>query len=129
MYRVGANADASQIASAIVAIWIEIEAALVPVIGQRGLGALCRRSLYVASAGHPWLLEAAAGAATTLDLPLLKTVLARQDDCHATAGGAALLKTFHELLSSLIGPLLTERLLSAAWANSLHGTIAQDFIP
>ena len=41
------GADAAAIASAALAVWRDIERALAPIIGQRGLTALCQHSLYV----------------------------------------------------------------------------------
>ena len=44
-------------------------------------------------------------------------------------GGGALLQTFYELLASLVGPSLTERLLRSVWAHSSSGPPAQDTSP
>ncbi len=64
-----------------------------------------------------------------MDLAALKTVLAQQSSADATSGGDALLKTFVELLTTLVGPSLAERLLRSVWANSLSGPPAQDTSP
>lgn len=68
------------------------------------------------------------GVQTTVDLAALKAILAQQDSETATAGGA-LLQTFYELLASLVGPSLTERLLRSVWENPLSGPPAQDTSP
>ena len=39
------------------------------------------------------------------------------------------LQTFHELLATLVGPSLTERLLRSVWADSSSGPPAQDTSP
>jgi hypothetical protein len=127
-HRVAQDADAAQIAEAAVSIWQEIDAALTPIIGQRGVAALYRRSLYITGATHPWLAGTHEGVPTAMDLAALKSALAQQNSA-AAVGGGALLQTFHELLASLVGPSLTERLLRSVWANSSSGPPAQDTLP
>lgn len=128
-HRVAKDADAAQIAEAVVSTWQEIDAALTPIIGQRGVAALHKRSLYLTGAAHPWLAGMHEGVQSTMDLATLKSVLAQQSSADAEAGGGALLQTFHELLASLVGPSLTERLLRSVWANSSSGPPAQDTLP
>ena len=124
--RVGASASAAQITNAIVSIWQEIDAALLPIIGARGVAALYKRSLHLTATTHPWLAGMHEGVQTAIDLAPLKSVLARQSSDDARAGGNALLASFHQLLSTLVGPSLTERLLRAVWANTSSGPPAQD---
>jgi len=121
------GADAVQIADAIVSTWQEISAALCPIIGQRGVTALYKRSLHLTSRTHPWLSRMPESASPTLDFTALKSTLAKQSSADADAGGDALLQIFQELLSVLIGSSLTERLLHSAWANSSDSsTFKQD---
>lgn len=127
--RAGEGADAARIADAIGALWEQVEGALAPIIGKRGVAALYKRSLYLAAASHPWLrLQDEALAAPELDLAVLKPVFARQEGAEALAGGIALLQAFHGLLSSLIGSSLTSRLLDAVWTplSPSSGPPAQD---
>jgi hypothetical protein len=56
-----------------------------------------------------------------LDLPGLHARFAAQGDAAAALGGNALLQTFHQLLVSLVGLPLTERLLRCAWADTSTG--------
>jgi hypothetical protein len=124
--RVGMNADSAQIADAMVAIWHEIGQALGPIVGPRGVAALYRRSLNLTATRHAWIGPAALPQEAEMDLGELKTILIAQSGAEAHAGGMALLQTFHQLLSSLVGPLLTERLLRTVWADSSSGPSAQD---
>jgi len=127
--RVGNGADSAAIADAIVATWREIDIALTPIIGQRGIATLYKRTLYLASAAHPWLAGTHEGVQSGMDLGSLKAAFLQQSSATASAGAGALLDTFHELLASLVGPSLTERLLRSVWANSLSGPTAQDNSP
>lgn len=128
-HRVGDGASAAQLADAIVLLWQEIDVALSPIIGQRGVAALYKRSLHLAGQAQPWLAGAQEGPPTTMDLASLKSVLARQSGAQVAAAGGHLLQTFHELLASLVGPSLTERLLRSVWTNLSSGPSAQDTSP
>ena len=125
-HRVGTDPDAVQIADAIVATWQEIDEALTPIIGQRGVAALYKRSLYLTGSAYPWLSSTHESVQTVMDLAALKSVLAQQSSGAAATGGSQLLQTFKDLLASLIGPSLSERLLRSAWTTSLSGLPAQD---
>lgn len=128
--RAGESADAARIAEAIGEIWDRIDVALAPIIGQRGVAALYRRSLYLAAAAHSWLALQEDPQAPP-DLVALKSSIARQPPPEAAAGGVALLQAFHTLLTSLVGPSLTLRLLDAVWTppSPTSGSSAQDPSP
>lgn len=123
------GADAAQIADLVASVWQQIEGALTPIIGQRGIAALYRRSLHLIATAHPWLGRLQEGDPPTVDITALKSAIAQQGGADAAAGGGALLQTFHELLASLVGPSLTGRLLAAAWAFPSSGSPAQDTTP
>jgi hypothetical protein len=127
--RVGSDADATQIAAAVLAIWEEIDDALTPLIGPLGLAALYRRTVHLSAAQHPWLAGRDEGVLTDTDPAVLKSLLAHRSSAEAAAGGSAFLDTFHELLASLIGPSLTARLLRSVWDNPSSGPAAQDTSP
>ena len=127
--RVGAAADAAQIAAAVFAIWAEVDDALTPILGQRGVAALYQRSLHLAAAAHPWLSAPDEGDPPAVGPAALKSALARQSSGAAAAAGSAFLQTFEELLTSLVGHSLTERLLRSVWAASPSSPPAQDTTP
>ena len=123
------DADAKRIAEAAVAEWRSIDAALSPIIGQRAVAALYNRSLSLLRADYPWL---AAGHEDTLqpaEFSGLQTVLSQQASANAAAAHGALLQTFRDLLISLIGSSLTERLLRSVLDNTSSGHAAQDSTP
>jgi len=124
--KVGEGADAAQLADAMISTWLEIDAALRPILGQGGVAALYRRSLHLSIPAFPWLAGAHDGVHGVMDLVTLKAVLSQQSSADAAAGGNTFFKMFHELLTSLVGHSLTERLLRAVWANSFSGSPAQD---
>jgi hypothetical protein len=128
-HRAGEKADAARIAEETVAIWREIDEALTPIIGKRGVAALSKRSLHLTSAVHPWLAASQEGSQTPTDHAALKSALAKQSSVEAAAGSSAFLNTFYDLLSNLIGPSLTERLLRSVWGPHSSGPPAQDNSP
>jgi hypothetical protein len=123
----GRPCDAPQIAETVAALWLDVDVALAPILGHRGVAALYQRSLHLNRPTHPYLAPAMASTLTTLDVAPLAAVLAQQTNDHAAAAGGAVLQTFHELLSDLIGASLTERLLRSVWATFLNGETPRDF--
>ena len=127
--RLGEGAGGADIAEETVALWHEIDSALAPIIGKAGVAALYRRSLHVSSAVHPWMAARHDGIQTAMDPAALKPLLAEQSTAEAAAGSSAVLQTFHELLSTLIGPSLTGQLLGPVWGSPNSGAEARDMSP
>ena len=122
-----AVATAAQIAQAVGAKCLAIETTLAPIIGLRGVAALHRRSLHLARRSYPWLADKPPGEPAGEDhLASLKTLLSGQPNASAALGGAAYLQAFHDLLSSLVGPSLTERLLRSVWIDFIAAPPTQD---
>lgn len=118
----GVSASAAQIAASIASTCRGVEEALTPIIGARGVAALFDRSLHVTCQSFPWLGEAKVGVSPVMALDALASLLVRQDPLVAAAAGGLFLHTFHQVLSSLIGASLTERLLRSAWVPFLSST-------
>ncbi|HEV7778074.1 MAG TPA: hypothetical protein VGO76_14490 [Luteibacter sp.] len=116
--RAGDDPGIAGVVQSIVSIWNEIDTTLRPILGQRGVAMLYKRSLFLTGAAHGWLPRVAEVLPAALDLAPLQAALMQQGNTVALDGGSALLRTFYELLSSLVGPSLTERLLRPIWDNS-----------
>ena len=131
-YRIDEASSAVQIAAVCGTLWQELDAALSPIIGGRGVAALGLRSLHLAGAQHPWLLEQLPGGPAALDSVWLVTLLGQRSRADAIAAGGAFFQTFRNLLSSLIGESLTEQLLRSVWGppdTPLNCAQAQDPSP
>jgi hypothetical protein len=118
---VSSGASSQDVAEAVVAAFRGIDEALKSVLGQRGVAALYMRTLHLASQVHPWLPVVQESVPTEVDVSPLATLLAQQTAVEASAAGIQLLQGFCALLTGLIGPSLTERLLRSVWATILSG--------
>jgi hypothetical protein len=109
------SADAVRIAELAVSIWNDVGDALAPIIGQSGVDALIKRSIYLTRTAHPCLQGIDENVLPSDGLAALRAVLEQQERTAAIAVNAALLQNFHKVLITLIGASLTERLLRPVW--------------
>lgn len=125
--QLGMDADAAQAARVQQTIWSDIDAAIMPIVGGRGLAALRRRSVHLTGVEFAWLASANDGETDVQQgIEAICALMAVQDDAAAAACAQAFLRNFRELLVTLIGASLTERLLRPAWTDPLSGAAAQD---
>jgi hypothetical protein len=121
--------DPVAIAGALARVVQDLAAVLTPILGVRGVAALYQRTLHLTRARHAWLAEPLEVAQPAIDLVALQAAFVRRDRDEAAAAATALLQSFHDLLASLIGLPLCERLLDPVWAHSLRRPTAQDSTP
>lgn len=127
--RAGDTADIAKVAQTVVSLLQDLDASLTPIIGQQGVAALYRRSLHLGTAAHPSLAGINDRMPPTLDLDAIASVLIEQRAADALLFGEVLLTTLYELLTTLIGPSLTARLLHSAWASSSSPLPSQEDSP
>lgn len=113
--RVRGGAGAGRIAEAVAATWGQAEASLTPIIGPLGMAALCKRSLALTARSHPWIGALAEGPPNAATLSAFTAALAERQSGEAARAGGEFLQKFHGLVSGLIGPALTHRLLRFMW--------------
>ena len=87
---------------------------LEPLVGMHGVNALFGRSVHLVRRDHAAALTPAKGTRDE-QMACLREELARLDIAEARTISTALLTTFADLLTSLIGEPLTNRLLRSAW--------------
>jgi hypothetical protein len=114
--RAGNLPETKAVSEATATTWRLVEAQLAPVIGTRGLDILFRRALHQTTTAFPWLAASVDRGGSAGPLPSLMACLATQHTTAAANAAYALLLTFAELLATLIGESLTERLLAPVWA-------------
>ena len=112
--------------------WRTIDSALSPIVGERGVQMLFQRSVHLTVGRFPWLAPLREAGVRVADVGRLEAALAPPSGAEAEAEAAkeALLRALYDLLASLIGAPLTERLLPAV-AAQLSGAPAapQDTVP
>jgi hypothetical protein len=120
------GASSREVAEMVASAFRGIDQVLAPIIGQRGVAALYKRSMHVAGQTHAWLPRSQEDVPAAMDVTALTTGLGQQTAAAAAAAGGQLIQIFCELLISLIGPSLTGRLLRTVWATFLSGSSLQE---
>ncbi len=115
------GASSKRTADSAEALWIDIDAALTPIIGARGVNALFKRSVSLVGNHHPWLQVASNVAVNPHAFSVLAATLSQQSPSSAATVNGELLQAFYELLAGLIGDPLTTRLLQPALENLSNG--------
>lgn len=125
--RMARDASARQVADGAAALWLDIGLALQPVIGRRGVASLFDRTLHLAAMQFPWLAALASGdAGRTIEIADLAEILAAQPPQIGMAASDAMFTSFRDLLATLIGSGLCERLLQSVWSIPSNALPAQD---
>jgi hypothetical protein len=112
------DANAATLADRVVAHWTAIDAALCPIIG-----------LYLSLTTHPWLEHEHHDDLLTMELGALRALLAQREAVEVFEASRTLFFVFTELLGSLVGASLAERLLGPLWTPLRDGRAAQDTSP
>lgn len=106
--------ESRAIADAAIRQWGSVLQQLRPLIGDVGVKALYSRCLHLGTAAHPWLAAMPKPASNAALLSNLTAALNGRAADEAQAASAALFRTFTDLLTTLIGGALTNRLLASA---------------
>lgn len=104
--------NAQLVAARSVEVWEALARTLVPLIGEKGFATLFARCVHLTRGAHPWLAleRGGQGAAAFAGLGPL---LAGRGGADALAASRALLLTFHDALTVLIGAPLANAMLGA----------------
>ena len=124
--RYAKDASATQIADAATSTWRDIYTALSPIIGQRGVVILTKRCLHLQQRNYPSLKAIRDSKILPGEFPALHAVLVKETSANAVLINNALLNTFYELLSNLIGTSLTLQLLHSVFELPSNGDPVQD---
>jgi hypothetical protein len=123
------GADVSRIMDMAISRWCEVAAALSPIIGQPGVSALFKRSIYLTCVDYPSLAVLRDDAFLPGEFAALRDALAQETSANLAAANDALLRTFLDLLANLIGAPLAERLLGSVGNHPSSGEAVQDTVP
>ncbi|NNG21783.1 hypothetical protein [Telluria aromaticivorans] len=106
--------------------WRRISLQLCPLIGESGFCALFGRAVHMVGPDHAWLAPQQPCRSPDQLFVLLAERLATVELGRATAANDTLLQTFTQLLATLIGEALTQRLLASATASADQPTNVQE---
>lgn len=107
------DTNAAGLAAESVARWRQIDVALTPIIGRRGIVAIYKKALALTHADFPWLPEVSDDDTHFDNFNSLQSALSQQTSAVIMAVNLALHRTFNKLLVGLIGESLSERLLQS----------------
>jgi|EndMetStandDraft_4_1072995.scaffolds.fasta_scaffold05651_2 hypothetical protein len=124
--RIGKCTDARAVALAFASTWQQIADALEKVVGRRGVGVLLDRALYLTTKQHGWLQPSSDPGKEADPLPNLIAALETQSASESIEASRLLLENFTELLDTLIGESLTDRLLGAIWIAPTSASAKKD---
>lgn len=116
VHQAGNAPDAKAVAEAALSTWQQVVARLSPVIGTRGVEVLVKRSLHLMTSDFPWFAIAGEHRESGDLFENLKARLMDREPDVAAEASYALLITFTELLTTLIGESLTGSLLGPVLA-------------
>jgi hypothetical protein len=115
MSRAGRTPDSAAVGAAVLGTWELTAEQLTTLIGPRAVSVLLLRALHLASAEFPFLAQVAAQGNEAL--PALQAGLSERLPGEAMEIGISLIVAFNELLATLIGVSLSERLMTPVWAQ------------
>jgi hypothetical protein len=122
------SANAERVADVAASTWREIHAALSPVIGPGGVAALYQRALNLTRTACPCLADVREDPMRPGEFAALQLILSQQGSKQIAAANGALLQTFCDLLTNLIGVSLTERLLRSVRNLAAGGPAVQEIV-
>jgi hypothetical protein len=115
----GPPASSSEVAAATVRVWEKLAKHFAMLVGEMGVRTLLDRSVFLASATHPWLAGSGGlpRVAPTSDAPWapLQAVIEGQEPVRAAGAIETLIATFVGLVGRFIGHGLVARLLQEVW--------------
>lgn len=111
-------------ADAATVLWERLSIQIVALVGDAGFESLYAHSLYLAQFKFPWItVSTDAHPQPPPRFASLSSDLADSPPELAREANRLLLVIFTDLLASLIGEPLTERVLNSAWGNGVHDRI------
>ena len=116
-----------KVADAAIFLWEQMAIHIIAIVGDGGFNALYARSLFLTKPHHPWLTGRAQAVQTGSWLEELKNDFEGKTPAQIREANALLLKTFTDILVSLIGEPLTTRILNSAWSDIAQDGITKEF--
>ena len=98
-------------------LWEKLALELVGIIGEGGFSSLYARSVFLSQSRFFWLVDSASSDKANQPFGELKTKFAGRTFEETSEANILLLRTFTDILVTLIGEELTTNILRSAWGN------------
>jgi hypothetical protein len=109
-------------------LWDRLAFKLISIIGEAGFQSLYERSVHLAGATFPWIEQKRPLQASDSRFAALKSNLEERDPADAGEASILLLITLIDILTLLIGELLTASILSSAWGDDVFDTAGKELL-
>jgi hypothetical protein len=107
-------------ANAAIGLWERVATQIIALVGEAGFDSLYARSVFLAQSTFPWLTEPSQSPPIGHRFAKLRVNLEEKPTQLASDANRLLLTIFTDMLASLIGEPLTERVLASVWGNFDH---------
>ena len=118
-----------KVADSAIDLWEQLAAQIISIVGEGGFNSLYARSVFLTQSTFPWLPACSLSSQTHHDhrFAELKASFEAQTSAQADAANSQLLIVFTDILASLIGEDLTNRMLRSAWGNDASYKAGKEF--
>ncbi len=120
---------AEMTAHAAIRLWEQMATQIIAIVGEDGFDSLFARGVSLAQARFPWLSAGSASRPADHRFANLKACFEGTTPELAGEANRLLLIIFTDILASLIGEPLTERILNSAWGSDTQYKANKDSNP
>ncbi len=110
-----------------IALWESLASELIAIIGEGGFQSLYSRSIYLVKPAYPWLALKLSSPQTGSRFAGLHMSFEGRNITEIGEANIALLICFTDILSGLIGEILTTSILRAAWGDDAFNVVEEEF--
>jgi hypothetical protein len=114
-------------ADAAITLWEHLAAQIISIVGEDGFNALYVRSIFLNQRTFPWLPTGSLPPQTDHPFADLKMSFEGRPPAQASEANSLLLVTLTDILASLIGEQLINRILSLAWGAEIPNETGKEF--
>jgi len=111
---------------AAIGLWDQMATQIIAIVGEAGFDSLFARSVFLTQSRFPWLGAGTVSHPGDQRFANLKANLESNTPALASEANHMLLIVFTDILASLIGEPLTERILNSAWGGDAQYKASKD---
>ena len=116
-----------KVADAAIILWAQLATQIISIVGEDGFNALYVRSIFLNQRTFPWLSTGSLPPQTDHPFADLKMSFEGRPPAQASEANSLLLITLTDILASLIGEQLVNRILRLAWGVEIPNETGKEF--